>query len=166
VTIVDADLRRATLTRSLGIDGGPGLTAILAGTADVDVTVHCHGLGAVSVIPAGQPSDHPKELLASSRMKSLIERLRQENDFVLLDAPSLLPAADASALAGFVDGVLVTVRYGRTRGDQLQRAVALARTAGGTVVGVVLNVVPLGTGTARSYAHGHGYSRPTAQVDA
>ncbi|MGZ4574716.1 MAG: polysaccharide biosynthesis tyrosine autokinase, partial [Mycobacteriaceae bacterium] len=94
VTIVAADLRRPTVTRYLGMVGGVGLTNILAGTAEIDEVIQSYGTGELKVIAAGPTPPNPGELLSSSHMFSLIDKLRGQNDFVLVDAPPLLPVAD------------------------------------------------------------------------
>ena len=90
VTIVEADLRKPKVTRYLGMVGGVGLTNILAGTADLEEVVQRYGTGELSVIAAGPTPPNPGELLASSHMFSLLDKLRAANDFVLVDAPPLL----------------------------------------------------------------------------
>ncbi len=157
VTIVEADLRKPKVARYLRMVGGVGLTNILAGSADVDDVVQRHGNGDLSVIASGPTPPNPGELLSSSHMAALLEKLRGANDFVLIDAPPLLPVADSSGLAPYVDGVLISVRYGSTRKEQLQQAAATLERVGATTLGVILNIVPPKAELATAYGYGYGY---------
>jgi capsular exopolysaccharide synthesis family protein len=157
VTIIEADLRRPKVSRYLGIVGGVGLTNILAGTAALDEVVQKYGSGELSVIAAGPTPPNPGELLASSQMASLINKLRIENDYVLVDAPPLLPVADASGLAVMMDGVLLSVRYGSTTKDQLRQAATTLDRVGAKTLGIILNIVPPKAELASAYGYGYSY---------
>ena len=157
VTIVEADLRRPKVTRYLGLVGGVGLTNILTGSADLDEVLQRYGEGGVGVLGAGPLPPNPGEMLASTHMRSLLDKLRGENDFVLVDAPPLLPVADSSGLAVHMDGILLSVRYGNTRRDQVQQAAATIARVGGRILGVVLNIVPPKAQMATAYGYGYDY---------
>jgi Mrp family chromosome partitioning ATPase len=86
-------------------------------------------------------------------MADLLEKLRAQNDYVLVDTPPLLPVADASALAPATDGVLLVVRFGRTRKDQLERAAAHLQQVNARTLGVVLNGVPPRTPDGATYEY-------------
>jgi capsular exopolysaccharide synthesis family protein len=158
VTLIEGDLRRPRVTRYLGMVGGAGLTNILAGSAGLEDVLQSFGSGELNVIAAGPTPPNPSELLASSHMFKLIEELRSSNDFVLIDAPPLLPVADASGLAVLVDGVVLSIRYGSTRKDQLQQTRATLDRVGARTLGVVLNIVPLKAEITSAYGYGYGYN--------
>jgi receptor protein-tyrosine kinase len=153
VTVVDADLRRPTVASSLGLVQGVGLTQVLTGAAQLDDVTQRFGEDGFTVVGSGPTPPDPGALLASANMATLIEKLRAENDFVLVDAPPLLPVADASALAAHVDGVLLTVRYGSTGKAQLQRAAVALEQVDANTLGLVINMVP-----SRAEEVGGGYS--------
>ena len=161
VTIVEADLRKPMVTRCLGMVGGAGLTNILSGAAEVDDVIQGYGRGGLHVIAAGPMPPNPGELLSSSQMVSLIEKLRAANDFVLVDAPPLLPVADSSGLSVIMDGVLLSVRYGRTTKEQLRQAATTLRRVGARTLGVVLNMVPPRAEAASALGYGYGYEHAT-----
>jgi Mrp family chromosome partitioning ATPase len=88
-------------------------------------------------------------------MAAVLDELRGTNDLVLVDSPPLLPVADSSGLAVYTDGVLLSVRFGSTRKEQLRQAATVLHRVGVNVLGVVLNIVPR---TAEgAYAYGYGY---------
>jgi receptor protein-tyrosine kinase len=157
VVIVEADLRRPKVINYLGLVAGAGLTNVLAGTAEVDDVLQRYGDAQVSVLAGGPTPPNPGELLASSHMQALLEKLRAQSDFVLIDVPPLLPVADASGLAGQMDGVLLSVRYGSTRKDQLMQAAATVEHVGAKLLGAILNIVPPKAGAAAAYGYGYSY---------
>ena len=157
VTLVEADLRRPRATKYLGLVGGAGLTNILAGSAELSDVLQPYGDGGLTVLAAGPTPPNPSELLASSHMFRLIEDLRGQSDFVLIDAPPLLPVADASGLAVIVDGVVLSVRYGSTRREQLQQARATLDRVGARTLGIVLNIVPPKAEVTSAYGYGYKY---------
>jgi capsular exopolysaccharide synthesis family protein len=157
IVIVEADLRRPKVTTYLGLVGGAGLTNVLSGRADLDDVIQRYGDELMSVLGGGPTPPNPGELLSSSQMRALLEKLRGQYDFVLVDAPPLLPVADASGLSPHVDGVLLSVRYGSTHKDQLREAAATVERVGGRTLGVVLNIVPPKAGAAAAYGYGYKY---------
>jgi capsular exopolysaccharide synthesis family protein len=157
VVIVEADLRRPKVTSYLGMVAGVGLTNVLAGSADLQDVIQTYREG-VHVLAAGPTPPNPGELLASSHMETLIDKLRSEYDFVLVDAPPVLPVADATGLAAGTDGVLMSVRYGSTRKDQLQQAAVTLDRVGADILGLVLNIVPPRADIASAYGRGQDYS--------
>jgi receptor protein-tyrosine kinase len=136
---------------------GVGLTNVLAGSADLQDVVQTYREG-VHVLAAGPTPPNPGELLASSHMETLIDKLSGDYDYVLVDAPPLLPVADATGLAAATDGVLMSVRYGSTRKDQLQQAAVTLDRVGAGILGLVLNIVPPKADIASAYGRGHDYS--------
>jgi capsular exopolysaccharide synthesis family protein len=155
VIVVEADLRRPKVTSYLGMVGGVGLTNVLTGTAYLEEVLQQHGMDGLTVLAAGPTPPNPGELLASSHMRAVVEKLRGQFDVVLVDAPPLLPVADASGLAPHTDGVLLSVRYGSTHRDQLRQAATTVERAGGRTLGAVLNIVPPRAGS--KYGYGNSY---------
>ena len=158
VTLVEGDLRRPRVTRYMGLIGGAGLTNILSGSGGIDDVVQSYGESQLKVIAAGATPPNPSELLSSSHMFRLIDQLRERSEFVLIDAPPLLPVADASGLAVIVDGVVLSVRYGKTKKDQLEQARLTLERIGARSLGIVLNIVPPGAQMSAAYGYGYNYS--------
>ncbi len=157
VTVVESDLRRPQLTKYLGMVGGVGLTNVLAGTADLEDVVQRYGDGELYVIGAGPAAPNPGELLASGHMAALVGKLRSENDYVIFDAPPLLSVADASGLAVHMDGTVLSVRYGKTRKEDLRRAAAALDRVGARTLGIILNMVPPSADIASALVAGYTY---------
>jgi capsular exopolysaccharide synthesis family protein len=156
VTVVEADLRSPGIARSLGLDADTGLARVLSGESDVDDVVQTFEKGGFDAVVAGAvPPDTPG-LLESPQLPPLLEKLRGRNDIVLVAGPPLLTVADSAELARSTSGVLLAVRYGRTRRDQLDQAAAVLALADARVLGVVLTMVPRADAVAPAYGHRPG----------
>ena len=140
VCLVNADLRRPTIEKVLGIPSSQqGLGDWLSDQSVSNIMVAVPGTPGLVVVPAGPPPSNPGELLATTRFSGLIDELTDQFDIVLVDAPPVLSAADASSIARTVDGTIVVVDSSRTDTDTLLKVRAEIDRAGGTVVGAILN---------------------------
>jgi capsular exopolysaccharide synthesis family protein len=157
VTLVEADLRRPRAARYLGLVSGVGLTSVLTGAASIDDVIQPVRNGALQVLAAGPLPPNPSELLSSAAMSVLIDELSRSRDIVVIDAPPLLPVADAAALAGLVDGVLLAAQWGSVDTHELERSGAMLSRLGAKLLGVVMTQVP-----GRSAAVAYGYSSDAA----
>jgi receptor protein-tyrosine kinase len=158
VVLVEAVLRRPRVTRYMGLVGGAGLTDVLAGNAELGDVLQPWGDGKLSVLGAGPMPPDPSEMLGSAHMRNLLETLREDNDFVVIDTPPLLPVTDAAVLAVVAvvaDGCLITTRYGSTRREQLAEAANVLGRIDAKLLGVVLDRVPHSTAIARGYGYGY-----------
>jgi receptor protein-tyrosine kinase len=157
VTLIEADLRRPRVTRYMGLISGAGLTNVLAGTASLHEVAQPWGDGKLTVLAAGPMPPNPSELLGSAHMRTLLDDLRATNDYVIIDAPPLLPVTDAAVLSVLSDGCVLSTYFGKTRRDELSEAAAALSRIDATLLGVVLNRVPQATGAARGYGYGYSY---------
>jgi capsular exopolysaccharide synthesis family protein len=171
VIVVDADLRRPKLAEYMGLEGAVGLTDLLIGRAQIVDVAQRWGRGNLFVLPAGHIPPNPSELLGSRPMAELITRLENDFDYVLFDAPPLLPVTDAAILAKRASGAIVVVAAGQTHKSQLAGAVGALLNVGATISGFVMTMMPTkgpdAYGYGRyGYASGYGYaqSKPTKQT--
>ncbi|CCQ45014.1 tyrosine-kinase YwqD domain protein [Pseudarthrobacter siccitolerans] len=142
VLLIDADLRRPRVDDYLGLDRNVGLTTALIGAADVNDLLQPWGEQSLYVLTSGQIPPNPSELLGSAAMASLIGRLEQAFDAVIIDAPPLLPVTDAAVLAQQVGGVVVVVGASRVSAQDLQKSMAALKMIEANVLGAVLNLLP------------------------
>ena len=155
VVLVDADLRRPRLAELFELGGRDGLTTTLVGAVDAEQAVQPTRVPGLDVLTTGRIPPNPTELLQTQAMSNLISSLQRQYDVVVLDAPPLLPVADAAVLASMSDGAIVLVRHGRTTREQVRAAAGRLEAVGANLWGTVLTMVP-----ARSlapYGYGYGY---------
>lgn len=139
--IIDADLRRPRVASTLGLDPAIGLTTALVGKTEIHDAIQVHEPSGLHVLASGAKPPNPTEILQSKITHDLIRRLRSSYDMVIIDAPPLLPVADASVLSTQADGVIVVVRHGKTTKDQVQEAINRMNQVGARLYGVVVNMV-------------------------
>jgi polysaccharide biosynthesis transport protein len=138
VLLVDADLRRPSIHRYLGLSNKNGLTDVFRNSIELHEALQTWNLEKVMVIPGGEPPPNPAELLGSKKMDVILDSLRKVADVVILDGPPFL-VTDAALLASKVDGVLMVVRSGHSRKNEVLYSIEQLETAGARVVGVALN---------------------------
>lgn len=141
--LVEADLRRPKLHEHFTITELNGFTTALLGRITLDQATLRTSIPHLACIPAAAIPPNPVELLASGHMQAILEELKQHYETIVIDAPPLLPVADATTIASRVDGVLLVARTKQTRRDQLKESAELVKNVGGRVLGVVLNAVPM-----------------------
>jgi capsular exopolysaccharide synthesis family protein len=137
VVLVDANLRRPTLAKRLKVQEKPGLTDVLTGAASLESAIQATGSPGLFVITAGATTAGSSELLNSQAMRDLHTRLKDEYDFVVLDSPATLLAADSQVLAAVADSVIYVAQLGLTRKNALRYGLDLLRNAHARILGVV-----------------------------
>jgi len=163
VALVEADMRRPRAARYLQLVETVGLSNVLSGAASLDDVLQATGSQSVSVLASGPHPPNPSELLGSSQMKHVLEELRRRFDYVVLDAPPLLPVTDSVVLTNLADGALLVARHGHTKRDQLARAVENLRAIDGRVLGTILNMVPV---KSSGYEYAYYYEMEPAAANA
>lgn len=155
VLLADFDFRRPNVNKAFQIDGSPGITDYLAGHATLaDIVRKFAGLN-LYVMTAGESVSNPLELLNLRECKNLIDQARDHFDWVILDSPPLLFAADANLLASISDGTILVVRIGATTFDAVARAIP--SLSENNVLGVVVNGARRGE-LYNKYAYQYGYN--------
>jgi protein-tyrosine kinase len=161
VLLVDADVAKPSIMSVLGIKGTAeqGLMDILldrkVGLTD---TLCKTDIGKLTVLPAGTPHARATEVLASERMRVLLQEMaeRYSDRIIIFDSPPLLAASEASVLASEMGQIVLVVEAGRTTETALKDA--LSRIESSNVVGVLLNKgAPPGSGYYGDYGYGYGY---------
>lgn len=140
VALVDADLRRPRIHKLFGFNNTMGLTdAVVHSDLPPSHYLRPTTVENLRVMTSGKIPPNPAELLGSRRMTDLLERLRDEVDLVICDAPPTLAVTDAAIIGRQVDGILLVIDSGKTRKDAGMRAVESLRRVNGHILGGVLN---------------------------
>ena len=138
VLLVDADLRRPSISNVARTSPGSGLSEGLKASAEHKLAV-IRVTETLTLLPAGHPDPDPMSSLTSERMRRIIEEAASRFDWVVLDSPPVGPVADANLLAAMTDAVLLVVRANQTQYAPVQKAIeSLGRER---IFGVVLNAV-------------------------
>jgi len=144
VLLIDADLRRPSIHKTLGMGPRTGLSNVLTGSTTVEQAItRTAVLPNLYILPAGTPPPNPAELLASSNMRDVLDKLREQYDHIVVDTPPSLSVTDAVVLSPRADAVVLVIRSGQTTKQALRRARDILAQVNAKVVGVLLNAVDL-----------------------
>jgi protein-tyrosine kinase len=141
VLLIDADLRRPTLHRYLGVQPAAGLSDCLADGLDLRDVIVKTSVPRLSLLSSGRTVKDPVELLSTPAMKKLLDDVkhRYRDRYIIIDTPPILPFAETHVMSSFVDGVIVVVKEGMTSLQSIQEAFDIL--AGARVLGIVYNGV-------------------------
>ena len=144
VLLIDADLRRPSIHKTLGMGPHSGLSNVLTGSTTLEKAItSTKVLPNLFVLPAGTPPPNPAELLASSNMRDVLGQLREQYDHIVIDTPPSLSVTDAVVLSPRADAVVLVIRSGQTTKNALRRSRDILMQVNAKVVGVLLNAVDL-----------------------
>ncbi len=144
VLLIDADLRRPSIHKTLGMGPHSGLSNVLTGSTKLENAItRTAVLPNLFVLPAGTPPPNPAELLASPNMRDVLNQLREEYDHIVIDTPPSLSVTDAVVLSPRADAVVLVIRSGQTTKQALRRSRDILTQVNAKVVGVLLNAVDL-----------------------
>jgi succinoglycan biosynthesis transport protein ExoP len=140
VLFIDADLRRPSASRFLGLKKQPGLVDILSGRIEMRDAIKYDENSKLWALSAGGKTQNPADILGSERMKSFISVCKQSFDIVVIDSGPIGPVIDPLVLSNFVDKVVFVVRWASTARELVQQSVQ--RFSGHRkVAGIVFNQV-------------------------
>ena len=155
VLLVDADLRRSSLHRGLGVRREPGLGDVLSGRCCPEGAVAAvEGIPRLSVVSSGRNMDYPAEALASREMSAALQCWREKYDHVVIDTPPVAIVTDAVVLAAQADAVLLVAKAAGTTRQALLRTRDVLLRANAHIAGVVVNGVD--PQYEQSYYRGYG----------
>jgi non-specific protein-tyrosine kinase len=161
VCLVDADLRRPSAARALGLVRDAGLTTVLIGVARTEDVLQ--SAGSFSVLTSGAVPPNPTELLGTEQLRATLRSLAKDFDHVVVDTGPVLPVADAAVIGPAVDGYLLVVRAGQTSRSQVADAIRTLERVGTPLLGTVLNMAPAkGDGADHGYAYEYQPENATA----
>ena len=144
VMLIDADMRRPNLHRTLGLQNEIGLSHVLTGQARVREAVQRTSEPNLYAMTAGRTPPNPSELLSSVRMQRLIASLQAGPfDWVIIDTPPVLAVTDAVIVAPYVSGLVFVVGAEMTRRAHAERAIETIQSGKPNIIGAVLNRVDL-----------------------
>ena len=154
VLLIDCDLRRPTLHRKFKPEAAvKGLTHYMADKeAKAEDFIVPVGVN-LWIMYSGPIPPNPPELFSMKRFKELLNKMKQEFDWVILDSPPALSLTDAQILATYSDLVLLVVKHKETHRPQLQRTIVTLERLNAQIAGVVMNYVD----TSSSYYYDYYY---------
>ncbi len=174
VLLIDADLRKPLVHKVFGLAESPGVTDyvlgnyhwreinntisdVMLGDFGIDNILKTPGMDNLHIITAGTRPPNPSEILSSSRFHDFLKEVAQDYNFIFIDAPPILPVADASEIATLVDGVFLVYKVGKIGRGVLKRAKSNLENVDAKLVGIILNSVKSEEGPEYYRYHSHYY---------
>jgi polysaccharide biosynthesis transport protein len=153
VLLVDCDIHRPRLHRVFQVARAPGLMDLLRlQESDIHqdlarravanqkmMAIRRTSIDRLSLLPCGADAPSTPELLEPATLRGLLQQLQREYDVIVLDTPPVLVSADAATLSASANGVILVVRAGQTDRAAAELARQRVSSAGGQVLGAVLN---------------------------
>ena len=155
VLIIDTDMRRPTVHYTFRVANGLGLSSLLTRQAELEKAILPTKVDSLSILTAGPIPPNPAELLSSKAMESLILKLRNEYDVIVLDAPPLLQVADSRITSKLTDGVVLVVGCTTSDRQRVLKAKEQLELAEAKILGVVLNRRELTDDSAYQYYYSY-----------
>ena len=150
VLLMDCDMRNPTVHKNFNLSNKVGLSSCISmGTAVADA-VQATAIEGLDALTSGVIPPNPSELLGSERMQNILQRAKEEYDYLLIDTPPVLPVTDSLVLGRMVDGLILVIDSGEIKVEMAREVKNQLVHAGANILGVVLNKV-------RSEHHGYGY---------
>ena len=161
VALVDCDLRNPSTLEVLNLKGEyPGIAKYLMGECELEDTLLSYeNKGTKMVILPGtleRGADRP-DLLRSKRMRHAVERLKKENDLVILDTPPSAMLADAEMVVKYADAAVYVVMCDYARSQYIQKGIRELKETGIDIKGVILNAGKEASSSGYGYGYGYGY---------
>jgi capsular exopolysaccharide synthesis family protein len=142
VIVVDCDLRNPTVHQMFKIPNISGLTNIIVEDDRYEkYVISDKEFDNLGIITSGPIPPNPSELIGSNRMKVFLDRLKEDYDYVLLDAPPVLLVTDPTVLAPVADGVILVIQANKTEIEATKRAKEILTNVKANILGAVLNKV-------------------------
>jgi capsular exopolysaccharide synthesis family protein len=148
VLLVDADMRRGSLHKMMGVPQSPGLSDCLKGDCSSSGLIRPTQINQLSIIPTGTHQHHSSELLLNARFDELLQEIRAQFDYIIFDSPPVFATDDATTLGPKLDGVMFVVRSAHTRASLVRRALSLLEQRNARLLGLIFNRA---NASARSY---------------
>jgi len=142
VLLIDGNLRNPNLHKAFHLPGEKGLTEIISDRnphGGFDHFIKDTGLENLYVITSGSPHPNPGSILESDNFGILLNNLKVQWDWVLIDSPAITSCSDSNAVASKVDGIILVIQAEKTRWQVGQEIRAQLENCGGRILGVILN---------------------------
>lgn len=150
VLLIDGDMRRPTVASMLEIPAEPGLSDILSGNQEFEVKKGVLNEN-MSVLVSGHIPPNPSELIGSNKMGTLLDSVKSEYDYVIVDLPPVLSVSDPLAVSKYLGGMIIVVRHCKTKRRELTETVRQLEFAKVKILGFVYNKVGVKNRRYHSY---------------
>ena len=140
VILIDCDLRKPSLHKRFKVSNIVGLSDVLIGMEKLEDAGNRYKKN-LMILTSGKVPPNPSEMLGSKAMTALLETLREEFDYIILDTPPIQLVTDSQILATKADGTILVIKAEATKKDAVQSSINLLKKVNAHIIGTVLNGV-------------------------
>lgn len=161
VVLLDCDFRNPTQHKVFGLHN-KGLSNCVSTGSDVMEIIQETGIENLYVLTSGPVAPNPSEILASDAMSKVLDKLKEQFDYVLIDTPPVIPVTDATVVAGKTDAVILLIASGQVSPATAREAKTRLEQVGAHIIGAVLNKVDAGSSKHYGYSYQYYYGNDTS----
>jgi protein-tyrosine kinase len=154
--LIDLDLRKPKVHKIYDVDNTKGIAEILTERVQLNDAIKRKKEYGFDVITSGEKTTAILNLLESNKIKELIEKLRKEYDYVLVDSPPIINVADALYISKLSDSIIFIISLNQTKRAIVKEAINLLKQNNCNLLGIVVNQVDIKK-TRYGYGYGYGY---------
>lgn len=163
ILVVEGDLRNPTVHRLFGVSNTFGVTDILTGQKSFEDCVNVTDIKGLHVLTCGKIPPNPSEMLASRKMRDFINNIKDNYDYVFIDAPPIGIITDAGIISTYVDGTILVVSAGEADIEQVKISKERLDKVNANILGVVLNKYEDESGSNAYYNYYYGHDEPVSK---
>ena len=163
ILVVEGDLRNPTVHRLFGVSNTFGVTDILTGQKSFENCVNITDVKGLHVLTCGKIPPNPSEMLASRKMRDFINNIKDNYDYVFIDAPPIGIITDAGIISTYVDGTILVVSAGEADIEQVKISKERLDKVNANILGVVLNKYEDESGSNAYYNYYYGHNEPVSK---
>lgn len=135
VIIIDLDIRKSTLHKTFNVAKENGIVDYTAGDVKKEDIIK-HSESGVDVITAGKEVLNPVAVLETTKIKDLINELREEYDYVILDTPPCLACSDAQIISTYADGIVFSIALNQAKKKDIYESVRSLKNVDAKIIGL------------------------------
>ncbi|PSJ17964.1 polysaccharide biosynthesis tyrosine autokinase [Nitrosomonas supralitoralis] len=154
ILLIDADMRKGAINKSLGINRENGLSEIILNTVSVQDATRKISLADIDFIPTGTIPPNPSELLLHDRFGQLLNGFAAQYDLVIIDSPPILAVTDAAIIGRMAGAAFMVIKAGLHTKRELEQSIRRFSQSGAAIKGIVFNDMPL---SSSRYGYGYQY---------
>lgn len=159
VLIIDCDFRNPTQHKNFKCSNRSGFSSCIATHGCLHEFIQKTKLENVDIVTAGPIPPNPSELLGSTQVQVLLDAVKADYDYVLIDTPPIMPVTDAAIIGAKADGLILVVEYGAIPPQLLREAKERLTNTNMNLLGAVLNKVEVASNRGYGYGYYHYYGK-------
>lgn len=157
VILLDCDLRNPSIHKAFGLSNDIGISDVIVEKADISTAMQCFNNN-LTILTSGKLPPNPSDILGSNFMVELLEKLKEDFDYLVIDTPPIQAFADAQILSAKADGTILVVRSEKTSKDLVHNTINIIKKVNSKIIGIVINGLKV---EKNNYYHTKSHSEET-----